>query len=95
MRATLAESAVGDLEEIRKWYALQGVEDVGLRIVSEIVEQIEHIPSHPEKGRIVPEFGQPFLRELIRPPFRIVYRLAPQKVQVVRVWRTERILKLP
>ena len=23
---------------------------------------------HPDMGRIVPEFDQPFLRELIRPP---------------------------
>jgi hypothetical protein len=43
-------------------------------------------------GRIVPEFDQPFLRELIRPPFRIVYRRDPKHVRVVRVWRSERLL---
>ena len=46
-------------------------------------------------GRIVPEFGQTFLRELIRPPFRIVYRLDPERVRIVRVWRGERLFRLP
>ncbi|PIQ97459.1 MAG: addiction module toxin RelE, partial [Nitrospinae bacterium CG11_big_fil_rev_8_21_14_0_20_56_8] len=43
----------------------------------------------------VPEFDQPFLRELIHPPFRIVYRRDPQRVRMVRVWRSERLLHLP
>lgn len=46
-------------------------------------------------GRIVPEFDQRFLRELIRPPFRIIYRRDPKHVRIVRVWRSERLLKFP
>jgi len=46
-------------------------------------------------GRIVPEFQQPFLRELIHRPSRIVYRRDPERVRVVRVWRSERRLRLP
>lgn len=33
------------------------------------------LDDQPEIGRIVRELGQAFLRELIHPPFRIVYRL--------------------
>ena len=36
-------------------------------------------------GRILPEFGQPFLCELIHTPFRIVYRRDPQQARIVRV----------
>ncbi|MDZ7799805.1 MAG: hypothetical protein U5K81_03285 [Trueperaceae bacterium] len=43
----------------------------------------------------MPEFDQPFLRELIHPPFRIVYRRDPQRLRIVRVWRSERLLHLP
>jgi hypothetical protein len=42
----------------------------------------------------VPEFDEPFLRELIRPPFRIVYRRDPEHVPVVRVWRSERLREI-
>ncbi|MCC7413428.1 MAG: type II toxin-antitoxin system RelE/ParE family toxin [Gammaproteobacteria bacterium] len=90
-----AESALTDLESIRAWYAEQGVPDVGERLIGEIVASIEALADHPGMGRIVPEFDQSFLRELIRPPFRIVYRRDPKHVRVVRVWRSERLLDLP
>lgn len=90
-----AESALADLESILSWYAEQGVPDVGKRLIGEIVASIEALADHPDIGRIVPEFDQPFLRELIRPPFRIVNRRDPRRVRVVRVWRSERLLKMP
>lgn len=87
-----AESAFTDLETIRSWYADQGVPDVGDRFVKAIVTRIEALRDHPEMGRIVPEFDRTFVRELIHPPFRIVYRLEPKLVRIVRVWRSERLL---
>jgi toxin ParE1/3/4 len=90
-----AESAVADLEAIRHWYTEQGVPDVGNRFVEAIVERVGTLRNHPKMGRIVPEFDQPFLRELIHPPFRIVYRCDPNAVRIVRVWRSERLLALP
>ena len=90
-----AESAISDLEAIRTWYIEQGIPDIGERFVEEIVGRIEALRDHPEMGRIVPEFEQPFLRELIHPPFRIVYRRDPKHVRIVRIWRSERLLVLP
>ncbi len=91
----LAESALDDLHGVMEWYVQQGIPDVGRRLVRDILEQIEVLADHPDSGRMVPEFGQPFLRELIRPPFRIVYRRDQEAVRVVRVWRSERLLRLP
>ena len=90
----LAESALTDLAGVRDWYAEQGVPETGERVLTEILERIQTLRDHPEKGRIVPEFDQPTLRELIHPPFRIVYRLERPRVSVVRVWRSERLLRL-
>ena len=90
----IAESALADLESIRTWYAEQDVPEVGVRLIGEIVASIEALADHPDMGRVVPEFDQPFLRELIRPPFRIVYRRDPKHVRVVRVWRSERLLRI-
>ena len=64
------------------------------RLVAEVFQQVEHLVDHPDMGRMVPEFNQPFLRELIHPPFRIVYRRDPARLRVVRVWRSERLLRL-
>lgn len=90
-----AESAVADLESIKRWYAEQGVPDVGGRLLREIFARVEALRDHPDMGRMVPEFAQPHIRELIHSPFRIVYRREPKRIQVIRVWRSERILALP
>jgi len=90
-----AESAVGDLEDIIAWYAEQQVPEVGKRLVREVVSQVERLADFPESGRIVPEFGLTKLREIIYPPFRIVYRIDADHIWIIRVWRSERLLTLP
>ena len=94
-RISFAESALSDLVGIQEWYAEEGVPEVGDRLVAEMFQRVEVLADQPDIGRIVPEFGQPFLRELIHPPFRIVYRRDPERVRIVRVWRSERLLRLP
>ena len=92
---TLAESAIQDLTDIREYYQAQEVPEVGDRFVKEIISSVEELAIHPDRGRIVPEFNRPQLRELIHPPFRIVYRRYKEKISVVRVWRSERLIRLP
>jgi len=92
---SFAESALADLEEVRVWYAEQGVPDVADKLISEVLHRVQALADHPDMGRVVPEFGQTFLRELIHPPFRIVYRRDTRRVRIVRVWRSERRLRLP
>jgi len=95
VRISFAASAVADLEELLAYYEEQLVPAVGARLLREISERIEALKSHPDMGRAVPEFGRDSLRELIHPPFRIVYRRDRTKVRIVRVWRSERLLNLP
>ena len=92
---TLTESAVQDLEAIREYYLEQEVPEIGDRFVKEMISSVEELAIHPDRGRIVPEFNNPQLRELIHPPFRIVYRRYKEKISIVRVWRSERLMRLP
>jgi plasmid stabilization system protein ParE len=92
---TFAISAFHDLAAIRDWYKDQQTPDTGKRLVSEIISQVERLADFPESGRVVPEFGISNLREVIWPPFRVVYRFDGNKIRVVRVWRSERVLKMP
>ena len=94
LSVTFAESAVRDLEGIQAWYESESAPEIGRRLVSEIFAGTEALVDHPDMGGVVPEFGQKYLRELIHPPFRIVYKRDAQRVRVVRVWRSERSLKL-
>lgn len=92
---TFAASALKDLEAILDWYADQQAPDVGEKLLQEIILQVERLADFPESGRMVPEFEIANLREIIFPPFRIVYRLDKNRVRIVRVWRSERLLKMP
>lgn len=53
---------------------------------------VEHLPTFPEAGRIVPEFGDPSIREIIRRPCRVVYRIKADRgrIEIVRVWHAAR-----
>ncbi len=91
---TFAASALTDILEMQEWYAEQLVPEIGDRFSREIIEKVEALQIHPDMGRIVPEFDVATLRELIHPPFRIVYRHDNNRVRIVRIWRSERLLKL-
>jgi len=82
---TFADSAVNDLQDILTYYEEQSVPDIGKRLVAEIIDDIELLKEQPDMGRMVPEFELEFLRELIRPPFRIVYRRDKKRVRIIRV----------
>lgn len=91
---TFAESALKDLDAIRNWYTDHEVPAVGERLLREIISQVEGLADFPESGRIVPEFGIMNLREIVHSPFRIVYRHDKSRVRIVRVWRSEGLLKM-
>lgn len=57
-----------------------------------IFKAVERLPHFPESGRIVPEFNDPVIREIIQRPCRIVYRLKHEEqiAQIVRIWHAAR-----
>lgn len=91
---TFAASALANIQEMQEWYSEQLVPEIGERFAGEIIEKVEALQTCPEMGRIVPEFEVVALRELIHPPFRIVYRIDGNRIRIVRIWRSER-LRLP
>lgn len=94
MKISLSDSAFNDLESIIASYIVEGVPDVGPRLVAEILKIIERLSDHPDSGRIVPEFRLAHIREIIKPPFRIVYLREAKSVTMIRVWRSERLMTL-
>lgn len=62
------------------------------KFIQRIFEAVEHLVEFPDSGRVVPEFNDPSIREIIRKPCRIVYRhKQPDRlVEIVRVWHAAR-----
>jgi plasmid stabilization system protein ParE len=95
IKVVLSDSAIGDLKEIMDYYASENAPEAGRRVAEQLLEQIEILHDHPDIGRRVPEFDRDKLRELIRSPYRIIYLRQSESCHVVRIRRSERLLKLP
>lgn len=92
MKITLSDAAFNDLESIKKHYEQEHIAHIGEQFVIQIIEHIETLNSHPDIGRVVPEFDDEKMRELIHPPFRIVYLREHNTIRIIRVWRSERLM---
>lgn len=95
MKIIISRSALSDLQEIKTYYLEQGVPDIGQQFVNVILKNVQRLRDHPDSGRKVPEFDQDRIREIIHPPFRVVYLRNASSVNLIRVWRSERLLLLP
>jgi len=90
-RLTWSPSARFDLREIFAYIAEDDPVAAG-RFIRSVFHAIERLPFFPESGRIVPELRDPAIREVIRRPCRIVYRIKPgtELVEIARVWHAAR-----
>jgi len=94
LKILISDSAFNDLEAIKEYYLNEGVPQIGVEFVNEIIDHIETLQTNPEIGCKVPEFNEKNIRELIHPPFRIVYLKEEKTISIIRVWRSERLLNL-
>ncbi len=95
MKVFVSRSAFNDLERIKKYYTEEAIPHIGERFVTSIVEHFQTLSDNPDIGRKIPEFNEDKIRELIRPPFRLVYLREKNSIHIIRVWRSERLLLLP
>jgi len=91
----ISSSAFSDLEVIKEYYKEEGAPYIGEQYVVSIIDHIQTLSNNPDIGRKVPEFDEEKIRELIHPPFRIVYLREKNSIHIIRVWRSERLLILP
>jgi len=79
--------AENDLKEIIEYIATDSPAN-SLKTLKKIKQKASSLYTLPERGRIVPELqdqGVLFYRELIIPPWRIIYRISEMKVYVLSV----------
>lgn len=81
--------ALDDIE-ITAIYISQTSEKYAQMFVETIFSEVNYLSKHPLIDRFVPEFEEDTtLRELIRPPYRIVYRIVSlERIDIIRVLRS-------
>lgn len=87
----LSQEALKDLEAVVAFVAThdpQAAERVGLQLTGAAFA----LTRFAERGRIVLEFQQPDLREVIALSYRVIYRIHPADgaVEIIRFWHAAR-----
>jgi addiction module RelE/StbE family toxin len=82
--------ALRDLESIRDFIAQDSPQYADL-VVERITAAVERLATFPQSGRVVPELQRPDIREVIHRPYRIVYRLRNEAVEIATVFRSSRL----
>ncbi len=68
------KQAQADLAAIRAFISQDSPHYASV-VVSRLIAATDRLAPFPESGRAVPEFDDPLVREVVHPPYRIVYRL--------------------
>jgi len=83
--------ALRDVESIRDYIAQDSPRYAEL-LVARIIASVDRLQAFPDSGRIVPERGDPEIREVIVRPYRVVYRRRANEVEIATVFRASRLL---
>jgi len=78
------ENAIEHLVNIYEYIALNSP-TYAKRMVDKITQRSMQIADHPHSGRKVPEYDAEDVRELIENPYRIIYRIKQNQIDILAV----------
>jgi len=84
MKVYWTQNAIKHLTNIYEYIALNSP-TYARRMVDRITQRSEQISTQPFCGRKVPEYETEDIRELIEKPYRIIYRLKQDQIDVLAV----------
>jgi addiction module RelE/StbE family toxin len=91
-KITWSPASVKNLEDIAEFISRNSPLYAPV-FVQKIISSVERLVEFPLSGRIVPEFNDPNLREVIFHNHRIVYRIKENAVEIVLVTHGSRLIK--
>ena len=86
------EPALQDLNEIAEYIAIDKV-SAAKKLIQQIFSSTERLEKFPKSGRKVPELQDSRYLEIIVNPCRILYRVEKDKIYILYVMRSERMLR--
>jgi len=84
-------SAVDDLKSICL-YIEKDSSYYAANFAKNVIARIELLLKFPEAGRIVPEYDESHIREIIYQNYRIVYRIKKDVIEIVRISHGAKLL---
>jgi len=87
-----SELALEDLKNIHDYISKDSLIYAN-RVIEKIILRIEQLESFPKSGRVVPELNNVSIRELIQNNYRIIYKISSQKIFIVSIHHSAKIIK--
>jgi toxin ParE1/3/4 len=87
-----SEPALSDLDAIADYIALENPA-AARKMVRRIFKHIWQLSDHPLSGSLPSELEGGRYRQIVEPPCRIFYRHEPDRVYILHVMRSERLLE--
>lgn len=87
-----SEPALSDLDAIADYIAIENP-GAAAELVKRIVDHVEQLVDHPESGSRPQELKRSRYRQIVEPPCRLFYRYDGQRVFILHVMRSERLLR--
>lgn len=91
MNLTWTESATVQLQAIRDYLARTSA-GYAQALVERIVQRTEGLVHQPLLGPAVPEYSDETVREVFEHPYRILYRVSEEQLQVITIVHAARRL---
>ncbi|GAP97791.1 type II toxin-antitoxin system RelE/ParE family toxin [Leptolyngbya sp. NIES-2104] len=91
MRVVWTEIAINQLQGIYDYIAQTSIAYAD-QTVDRLTRRSQQIASFPRSGRMVPEFQDDSIREVIENPYRLIYRILPEQIDVIAVVHGSQIL---
>ena len=91
MKVHWTKNAISHLTNIYEYIGLNSL-TYAKRTVDKITKRSEQIAKHPYSGRMVQEYEAEDIRELIEKPYRIIYRIKRDQIDVLAVIHGARLL---
>ncbi len=91
MKVNWTDNSIRHLEDIYK-YITRNSPVYAKRMIDKITRRSEQISLFPMSGRKVPEYNEDNIRELIEKPYRIMYRIKPDGIDVLAVIHGAKLL---
>ena len=87
------KNSLEELDEIAKYISRDSPKFAKI-LVNQIFETARHLEQFPKLGRIVTEYHNPDLREIIYKNYRIVYLIKKEQLEIISIIHGSRKLNL-
>ena len=91
MKVRFSDEAKARLHAIHAYIAQESPRNAAA-LVDRITRRAQRIGDFPRSGHEVPEFRLDTLREVLERPYRIIYRITPDEIQIVTLMHYRQLL---